>query len=60
MKLLIGNDAHITKELFNVFAQRAMEVYEAEEEREKFANNLHIAANNPNVNTSSSTGGSSK
>ena len=58
-KLLIGNDAHITKELFNVFAQRAMEVYEAEEEREKFANNLHIAANNPNVNTSSSTGGSS-
>ncbi len=59
-KLLIGNDAHITKELFNVFSQRAMEVSKAEEEKGKLFNHLHVAASNANGSNvnSSSTGGS--
>eukprot|EP00943_MAST-04B_sp_MAST-4B-sp1_P005664 g5664.t1 len=59
-KLLIGNDAHITKELFNVFSQRAMEVSKAEEEKGKLFNHLHIGANDSNGSNinNSSTGGS--
>ena len=39
-ELLVGNDAHITKELYNIFYQRAMEISNAEEDRERNSNTL--------------------